>query len=151
LHLHPLRHCHSISSRRSPRRPASLAHPLRLARGISHGVDRTIGSGQAETGKLAYAVGEGGERRIDTSELDRVFGIRINGATPGAMAPSVQSHGTHVGEIAALQRQLDDREETIRDLRTRLDASEGERRTVQARLDAVLTDQRARRSWWPWR
>jgi Helix-turn-helix domain len=103
-----------------------------------------------KTGKLAYAIGEGGERRIDTSELDRVFGIKINGATPGAMAQSLHRHVAQAGEIALLQQHLEDREETIRDLRTRLDASEGERRTVQARLDAVLTDQRARRSWWPW-
>jgi hypothetical protein len=104
-----------------------------------------------KTGRLSYTVGEVGERRIDTAELDRAFGIRVNGATPNAMAQSVPSHVMHAGEVAALQRQLDDREATIRDLRTRLDASEGERRTVQARLDAVLTDQRARRSWWPWR
>jgi len=37
-----------------------------------------------------------------------------------------------------MQRLLDDREETIRDLRLRLDASEAKRRGVQAQLTAFL-------------
>jgi len=42
-----------------------------------------------------------------------------------------------VSEIALLREQLADRDDTIRDLRTRLDASEGERRTIQAQLTAL--------------
>jgi hypothetical protein len=38
-------------------------------------------------------------------------------------------------EIAALQRVLDDREATIRDLRARLDSEAGERRAVQVKPD----------------
>jgi hypothetical protein len=96
-----------------------------------------------KTGRLSYTQGEAGERRIDLAELTRVFGS--NGV---AIAPSKTAQGS---EIAALQRLLGDRDETIRDLRARLDASDEERRTVQAQLTALLTAPRpdpARRSWW---
>jgi hypothetical protein len=43
----------------------------------------------------------------------------------------------HAGEAALLQRQLDDRDATIRDLRARLDASEAERRQNADRLAAA--------------
>jgi len=35
-----------------------------------------------KTGRLSFAVGDDGERRIDAAELDRVFGIKVNGAGP---------------------------------------------------------------------
>ncbi|MBO0737954.1 MAG: hypothetical protein J2P48_15500 [Alphaproteobacteria bacterium] len=76
-----------------------------------------------KTGRLSYTVGEAGERRIDTAELDRVFGIKANGASDGAVAHPVQSHITPVREIEALQRLLDDREATIRDLREHANAN----------------------------
>jgi hypothetical protein len=95
-----------------------------------------------KAGRLSYSVGEAGERRIDTAELDRVFGVKANGAIADAMAQPVQSHVTPVREIEALQRLLDDREATIRDLRARLDASEEERRKVQGQLTALLADKR---------
>jgi hypothetical protein len=69
-----------------------------------------------KTGWLSYTVGENGERRIDTSELHRVFNIG-KGAMPDAMAQPVQSHVAQSGELAALHQQLDDRDATIRDLR----------------------------------
>ena len=107
-----------------------------------------------KTGRLSFTVGEAGERRIDTAELDRVFGVRVNGATADAMAPSMQRHVTPVREIEALQRLLDDRETTYRDLRARLDAEAEERRRLvereaeeRRRLLALLTDQRSR-PWW---
>jgi hypothetical protein len=114
-----------------------------------------------KVGRLAYTVEASGERRIDVSELDRVFGVKTD-ASADAMAQPVQSNAAQAGELAALQRLLDDREATIRDLRARLDASEAERRAAQA----MLTDQRADRSagptgpplepvqprrWWRWR
>ena len=95
-----------------------------------------------KVGRLSYTVGETGERRIDTAELHRVFAIKTNGAIPDAMAQPVQSHVTPVREIEALQRLLDDREASIRDLRARLDASEEERRKVQAQLTGLLADKR---------
>ena len=95
-----------------------------------------------KTGRLSFTVGEAGDRRIDTAELDRVFGIKPNGASPDAMAQPVQSHVTPVRDMAVLQRLLDDREMTIRDLRARLDASEDERRKVQVQLTGLLTDRR---------
>ena len=56
-------------------------------------------------------------------------------------------------EVELLREQLDNRDESIRDLRSRLDAESGERRTAQAQLTALLTDQRsppAKVSWWWW-
>jgi hypothetical protein len=106
-----------------------------------------------KTGRLAFAVAENGERRIDVAELERAFGLK-GSASPDAIAQPVQSNVVQAGELAALQRLLDDREAAIRDLRARLDASEAERRSAQAQVAALLTDQRAppaRRSWWRWR
>src|SRR4051794_37392161 len=113
-----------------------------------------------KTGRLAFSVAENGERRIDVAELERAFGLK-GGARPDAMAQALQSYATQAGELAALQRLLDDREMTIRDLRARLDASEAERRAAQAQVAALLTDQRAapvptsaqpaQRPWWRWR
>ena len=41
-----------------------------------------------KTGRLSFTVGDDGERRIDPAELDRVFGIKLNGgAIPDASAP----------------------------------------------------------------
>ena len=109
-----------------------------------------------KTGRLAYTVGTAGERQIDTAELDRVFGIKINGAIPATDAHASKGNVTQERELAALRQQLDDRDATIRDLRARLDRSEEERRSVQGQLTALLSDQRPsapvqRRSWLPWR
>jgi len=46
------------------------------------------------------------------------------------MAQGVQSHVTPVREVVLLNRLLDEREATIRDLRARLDASDDERRRL---------------------
>jgi hypothetical protein len=102
-----------------------------------------------QKGRLSYSVGENGERRIDTAELDGAFGVKPNGggnAMPDAMAGPLQSYATHAVEIAALRQQLDDRGEMIRDLRARLDASEAERRAVAAQLAASLAP--PVRRWW---
>lgn len=37
-----------------------------------------------KAGRLSYTVGEAGERRIDTAELDRVFRVKLNGVNGGA-------------------------------------------------------------------
>jgi hypothetical protein len=104
-----------------------------------------------KTGRLSFSLGESGERRIDTAELDRVFGInRPNGE---AMAPPMQSHVTPVHEIELLRAWLADREETIRDLRQRFDMAAEERRQERQqeaeerrRLLALLTGPRV--PWW---
>ena len=41
-----------------------------------------------KAGRLSYTVDETGERRIDTAELDRVFPIKINGASADALGLS---------------------------------------------------------------
>ena len=93
-----------------------------------------------KTGRLCYTADETGARRIDTAELDRVFGIKhINGASDDTMAQTVQSHITPVHDVALLNRLLDEREATIRDLRARLNTSDEERRNAQAQLGALLT------------
>jgi hypothetical protein len=91
-----------------------------------------------KNGRLSYTVSDSGERQIDVAELQRAFAG--NGVRNG------ESHDVQPGEIAALQRLLDDREATIRDLRQRLDASDAER----TRLTTLLTDQRSQRSRWRW-
>jgi hypothetical protein len=126
-----------------------------------------------KAGRLSYTKNEAGERRIDIAELERVFGtIKLprdnsNGASPGNDAATDARKITHGGELAALQRLLDDRERTIadlreaiRDYRTRLDKSETDRERVQERLTGLLTHRQAgsvpsvtpqaRRPWWRW-
>jgi hypothetical protein len=103
------------------------------------GRNQTTSHRAMKTGRLCYTADEAGGRRIDTAELDREFGIKlVNGAIPEAMAQSVQSHVTPVREIELLNRLLDDRDATIRDLRARLDAEAEERRRVQAQLTGLL-------------
>jgi hypothetical protein len=70
------------------------------------------------------------------------FGCQL-GATVDAMARPVQSHVTPVCEIALLNRLLDDRDATIRDLRARLDVEADERRRVQGQLSGLLADKRS--------
>src|SRR4051794_26493156 len=84
-----------------------------------------------KAGRLSFTVNEADGRRIDTAELDRVFGIKLDGVSSHASAESSQRHHTQAGGIAVLQRLLDERdrllderdqrlserEETIRDLR----------------------------------
>jgi hypothetical protein len=111
-----------------------------------------------KAGRLSYTVDDAGQRRIDTAELDRVFGIenlpsidgmnggilvgaaRIgNGASGASACEALQSNTAHAGEHAALERLLADREASIADLRQRLDASEAERRQLSERLTGLLT------------
>ena len=72
-------------------------------------------------GRLSYSLDETGERRIDTTELDRVFGIKPAGGN-GAHMP--QSNTAQQAEVEVLRQWLTDRDETIRDLRQRLDAAD---------------------------
>ena len=121
-----------------------------------------------KTGRLSFSLGPGGEREIDPAELHRVFGVAVGGSPPrnGATdAAGLHRNSAQGGELAALQRLLDDRERTIadlreaiRDYRTRLDKSEADRERVQERLTGLLTHRQAgsvpsttrqsRRPWW---
>ena len=100
-----------------------------------------------KTGRLSYTKDEAGGRRIDTAELDRVFGIKSslaadlqhgNGADAPAMAQPVQSHVTPVREVELLRAWLVDRDETIRDLRARLDAADQRLTALLARPEPAL-------------
>jgi hypothetical protein len=58
---------------------------------------------------------------------------------------SIQRHDSQAGQLAALQRLLDDRDATIRDLRHWLDVEVEERR----HLIALLTAPEGQ-PWWRW-
>jgi hypothetical protein len=83
-------------------------------------------------GRLSYSLDETGERRIDTTELDRVFGIKPAGGN-GAHMP--QSNTAQQAEVEVLRQWLTDRDETIRDLRQRLDAADHRLTALLARPD----------------
>ena len=125
-----------------------------------------------KAGRLSYTVDAAGQRRIDTAELDRVFGPLTlrngsngaqgstkdgaglfdtsgsaptsfgDGASGASSAHAGQSNTAHAAEHAALERLLADREASIADLRGRLDASEAERRQLSERLHGMLVDRR---------
>jgi hypothetical protein len=98
-----------------------------------------------KAGRLSYTVDAAGQRRIDTAELDRVFGVnmskvdKLGGVNGASSAHAGQSNTAHAVEHAALERLLADREASIADLRGRLDASEAERRQLSERLHGLLT------------
>jgi len=74
-----------------------------------------------KSGKLAYSLAEGGERKIDISELERVFGTR---ATIGNGAQPLQSDELQRREIETLRDFLAESRAAVADLRRRLDESE---------------------------
>jgi len=106
-----------------------LSEAARLARKDKATIHRAL-----KSGRLCYSVTESGERRIDTTELDRVFPIMQPNGESEVASPVAQRRR----EVEQLHRQLDDRDEVIRDLRRRLDESETERRSVQAQLNATV-------------
>jgi hypothetical protein len=88
-----------------------LSEAARLARKDKSTIHRAL-----QTGRLSYTITEAGERRIDTAELDRVFPLfRANGGSEGAQPVAQRRRDTE-----HMQRLLDDRDATIRDLRQRL-------------------------------
>ena len=100
-----------------------------------------------KAGRLSAAGNGDGGYSIDPAELHRVY------PATGDSNPSVKRYATLDGpdaapspETVALHRLLADREETIRDLRSRLDLEAEERR----KLIAILTDQRGRPWWRRW-
>jgi hypothetical protein len=102
------------------------------------GKNRTTIFRAMKTGRLSFSVNGDGERRVDTSELDRVF--------RATDADNSQSNSTGVAVLTA-QLEAERRanallERSNDDLRQRLDASEAERRNVHAQLTALLSDKR---------
>ena len=93
------------------------------------------------SGRLSATRSDRGGWFIDAAELERVY--PVNGSPKPQTEPL---------ETAALNRLLDEREATIRDLRQRLDASEAERRCAQERLTALITVEsppaQTSRRWW---
>ena len=102
-----------------------------------------------KAGRLSAARDDVGGYAIDPSELHRVYAA--TGAAPPGMKHDATLDGTGappLPETVALHQLLAEREETIRDLRSRLDAEADERRRMaeeRRHLLALLTD---RRPWW---
>jgi len=67
-----------------------------------------------KSGKLAYTLAEGGERKIDISELERVFGTR---ATIGNGVQPLQSDASQRREIETLREFLAESRAAVADLR----------------------------------
>jgi hypothetical protein len=80
-----------------------------------------------KSGKLAYTLADGGERKIDISELERVFGTK---ATIGNGAQPLQSDDSQRREVETLREFLTESRAAVADLRRRLDTSEDERRRL---------------------
>lgn len=107
-----------------------------------------------KTGRLSASRADDGSYRIDPAELERVYPVtgNLNGHGRRDETPVAGS------ELALWRTLATEREETIRDLRTRLDRSEAERERLQERLTGLLTHRQAgsvpsngaasRRPWW---
>jgi len=102
-----------------------------------------------KTGRISASRGEDGSYQIDPAELHRVYPVVTQPYGLGLQKfPPVGSPETAAGlreELTKWRALADERDETIRDLRTRLDASEAERRheseerrRAQERLTALL-------------
>jgi hypothetical protein len=130
----------------------TFAEAARLAR-VSKGAVRKAA---LETRKLKAEKDEQGVWRIDAADVQRLWPQRpaLDTITDPQQSP-VTFSDTHqdAPAISVLQAKLDaaehriaDKDAVIDDLRRRLDTEAEERR----RLTALLTDQRPRRSLWPW-
>lgn len=106
-----------------------------------------------KSGLISGSKSADGSYVIDPAELHRVFPLAsaadrlMKQSEPGPPAnPAVD----HAAELAVLRHWLADREETIRDLRSRLDRAT-EQRDQEAeerrKLVAALTDGREHKSW----
>lgn len=118
-------------------------------------ISRAIKSGKMSADKV-----EGGGFLVDTSELFRVFPpVTDKGNDTPFMLGSETPNESGVLrlEVEMLRERLTDKDGVIDDLRRRLDAEAEERR----KLTLILTDQsgrppppatqeRPKRSWWPW-
>lgn len=102
-----------------------------------------------KSGTISANKAQDGSYEIDPSELHRVFDATV---TPTIQSNDTQPHEEHLSTLrlrleifeAERQRERDQMQATIDDLRKRLDSSEN-------RVTALLSDQRPRRrSWWHW-
>ena len=96
-----------------------------------------------KSGRLSGIRQEDGSYRIDPSELFRVYQAQPRDSHATPLDASVRdSHETPEKSVhywqglhEAVERERDQMQATIDDLRSRLDASETERRATQARLE----------------
>jgi hypothetical protein len=102
-----------------------------------------------KSGTISAHKAQDGSYEIDPSELHRVFDATIS---PTAQSNDMQPSAAHPETLrlqlsileAERQREREQMQATIDDLRKRLDSSE-------SRVTALLSDQRPqRRSWWRW-
>jgi len=103
-------------------------------------------------GTISAENDERGRKRIDVSELDRVYPKRQNKTSRNVQLEqtetlkTVSNNSVLQKEIDLLRERLADKDEVIGDLRQRLD----EAATQQTRLTALLTDQsqKTTQTWW---
>ena len=116
-----------------------------------------------KTGRISASRSDDGTYRIDPAELHRVYPIASKATGNGLQNETREATGEATGELVRWRTLAIEREETIRDLRSRLDASEAERRheseehrRVQERLTGLLTHRQTgsvpaftpRAPWW---
>jgi excisionase family DNA binding protein len=104
-----------------------------------------------QAGKISAQKDEGGEWRIQASELFRVYapgtgdGTADEGLERDAPDGVIAQYQVRIETLEAyMERERRQYEDTINDLRRRLDSSEEERRRKDQQLTALLTDQRKR-------
>ena len=98
------------------------------------------------SGKVSGEKGESGAWLMETSELVRVYQPRV----PLPVNEHVKVYQPEQGEKQADDALLEALKSQIEDLKARLDKSEDARTAAEARFAALLTDERKKRSWWPW-
>ncbi len=114
------------------------------------GVNRSTIHRAMKSGKLSYETDENGHKKIDVSELERVFGLQQQGATPRNVAQ--RCNDTPRNDARLLQTQLDaEREKNklmqdrLSDKEARIGELESDRDHWRGQAEAVthlLTDQR---------
>jgi hypothetical protein len=97
------------------------------------------------TGRLSFSKTADGERRVEVTELERVFGIKAadigEGGGAGNGVRRRLRHSAQPAEVAALHLVIERQDATIADLRATIRAITDEKRA----LLGMLTD---RRPWW---
>jgi excisionase family DNA binding protein len=114
------------------------------------GVSKTTLRRAIRSGRLSATRRDDGSYEVEPVELHRAFPSPGDGAAPVARHGADNDTGGLRVEVEMLRERLAEKDDVIRDLRTRLDAEAEERR----RLTLLLTDQRpgaqpaARRGFW---
>lgn len=100
-----------------------------------------------EKGRLSYEKGDTGERLVDVSELERVFGISASGSVSDGDAPMDQRHDVRLVELMAqltYERAKNALQaERIEELKAREQDLREERDKWRFQAERLLMDQRS--------